>query len=319
MTGFDGIASAPFPEEVRKVLAEPVDENEVEVKPDGIVYLPGVWWRRKLTKAFGAGGWGIAQRQPARVMGDLVIYPGALYCHGRFVADAVGECAYYANNPNMSYASCLEGAKTDAISRCAKDLGMGSELWDAAWRERWLEKFTTKVWDKEAKKGKGAYKFKRKDAHHRKVNELDLMAGAGGAAPSTPAPGSSAADAAESSPTPPTATTATAAESATPAPLGDSGEAASAEEQAEVAAQFKRLEFRKGGIRMWLEGLFGIDCQRGEPRAWLGRLSQLQAEDAVYLLKLLEPGDMPDRLGSVYLQGLDNLRSNGRVLPKDQS
>src|SRR5678816_3824301 len=135
----DGMAMEPFPEAARRILAEPVNPHDVEIKPDGIVFLPGVAYRRILTRAFGAGGWAIAPRSPARYMKDnnIVAYHGALYCLGRFVAEAVGECFYRDNNPNMSYASCVEGAKTDALGRCCKDLGIGTEMWDANWREQW--------------------------------------------------------------------------------------------------------------------------------------------------------------------------------------
>ena len=90
--GFEGAAIEPFPDAARKVLAEPPDPRDVEIKPDGIVFLPGVAYRRILTRAFGAGGWSILPRSPARVMDNIVVYHGALVCLGRFVAEAVGEC-----------------------------------------------------------------------------------------------------------------------------------------------------------------------------------------------------------------------------------
>jgi len=132
--GFEGMATEPFPEAARRVLAESVNPRDVEIKPDGIVFLPGVAYRRILTRAFGAGGWALAPRSPSRVMGNIVVYHGALFCLGRFVAEAVGECFYREGNSNMSYASCVEGAKTDALSRCCKDLGVATEMWDANWR-----------------------------------------------------------------------------------------------------------------------------------------------------------------------------------------
>jgi hypothetical protein len=254
MQGFDGIAASAFPEDARKVLAEPVDEAAVEVKPDGIVFLPGVWYRRQLTKAFGAGAWALAPRQPARVMGDLVIYPGALYILGRFVSEAVGECFYRPGNSNMSYASCLEGARTDALTRCCKDLGMGSELWDAAWRDRWLAKYTDKTWDKEARNGRGAYKFTRKDAKNRQVQQVDLMAGAGGEAPKE----------------------AGTAASAAPAASGDNGEAASKEQLEAIAAELKKLAWKKQATQIWMRATFDV--------ATLGALTATQADTMHALL-----------------------------------
>lgn len=184
LRGFDGIASEPFPEDVRKVLAEPIVETDVEIKPDGIVFLPGVAWRRILTRAFGAGGWAIAPRGPSRVMGNIVIYHGALYALGRFVGEAVGECFYRESNANMSYASCVEGARTDCIGRVAKDLGYGAEMWDANWREQWKAKYAVSYQGKD-RDGKPKTMWKLKN---RVSNPHDLMSGAGGVAPSAATP-----------------------------------------------------------------------------------------------------------------------------------
>ena len=112
-------------------------------------------------------------------MDNIVVYHGALVCLGRFVAEAVGECFYRANNPNMSYASCVEGAKTDAISRCCKDLGIATDMWDANWREEWKEKYATSYQSKD----RDVEAQDDVEAREPASNPHDLMAGAGGAAP----------------------------------------------------------------------------------------------------------------------------------------
>lgn len=50
---------------------------------------------------------------------------------------------YRAGNDTMTYAGALEGARTDCISRCCKDLGMGAEMWDPQWREAWKREYAT--------------------------------------------------------------------------------------------------------------------------------------------------------------------------------
>ena len=52
-----------------------------------------------------------------------------LYCHGRFVAQAMGEHTYYSRN-NLQYGKACESAKSNALMRCCKDLGIASSLWD---------------------------------------------------------------------------------------------------------------------------------------------------------------------------------------------
>ena len=163
VTGFDGMAVQPFPEAAAKALVAPLDPGAIEVKPDGIVYLPGVFYRQRLTEAFGPGGWALAPRGPARIDGELVMYHGALYCLGRFVSEAIGECRYRAGNENMSYASALEGARTDCLTRCCKDLLVAKEMWDPTWRETWLAEHAVKAWNKQARSGKGSWHYWRKD------------------------------------------------------------------------------------------------------------------------------------------------------------
>lgn len=163
MTNFDGMASAPFPDAAIKALTAPIDPKMIEIKPDGICYLPGVFYRQRLTEAFGPGGWALAPRGPARVMGNLVTYHAALYVSGRFVSEAVGECQYHANNGGMTYASALEGARTDALTRCCKDLLVAKELWDPSFREKWIAEYALKKWLTGDGKKKAGFFYWRKD------------------------------------------------------------------------------------------------------------------------------------------------------------
>lgn len=140
MVGFEGIAAIPFTDAQRAVLSEPVIEDEVEIRYDGIPFLPGVWYRRQLTRALGQGNWAIAPRGPSRTMGNAKTYYGALYVLGRYASEAIGECEYHPGS-KMTEASAFEGAKTDCLSRCCKDLGMSAELWDPYWRETFLAKW----------------------------------------------------------------------------------------------------------------------------------------------------------------------------------
>ena len=160
MAGFDGIASAAFPGPALAVFSEPVKEDEVEIRFDGIPFLPGVWYRRQLTRAVGAGAWALAPRGPSRSMGNAKTYHGALYILGRYVSEAVGECECHQGS-KMTEASAFEGAKTDCLSRCCKDLGMAAELWDPYWRERFLAKWGR--WEMKGEAGKQRKVWERRD------------------------------------------------------------------------------------------------------------------------------------------------------------
>lgn len=78
-----GIGSRPVTAEQNKVLARPINPDDVEVKPDGIVYLPEVKYRRRLNEAFGPMGWGMVNRGEVVVGTNIVTREYALIVNGR--------------------------------------------------------------------------------------------------------------------------------------------------------------------------------------------------------------------------------------------
>jgi hypothetical protein len=62
-----------------------LNPEDVEIKPDGIVYLPEIKYRRILNRAFGPGGWGLAPRGETIVTGKSVTREYGLVVHGRYV------------------------------------------------------------------------------------------------------------------------------------------------------------------------------------------------------------------------------------------
>ena len=76
-----GISTSTFPQRILSVLLHPVNEQDVEIKPDGVcvcvmtfvptcatpnvtglIYLPEIKYRRILNQAFGPGGWALMPR-----------------------------------------------------------------------------------------------------------------------------------------------------------------------------------------------------------------------------------------------------------------
>lgn len=80
---FHGLSAQPFSKEAAAILLAEIDPEEVEVKPDGIVYLPEIKYRRILNRAFGPGGWGLAPRGETIVTPKAVTREYALVAHGR--------------------------------------------------------------------------------------------------------------------------------------------------------------------------------------------------------------------------------------------
>lgn len=163
MTTFAGAAAEPFSKEAAAILRAPIEDDLVEIKPDGIVYLPWVHVANRLNDAFGVGGWTVVPRGPVRTEGNTIVYHGALFVLGRFVREAFGECNWQPTNTMMSRAAAAEGAYSDCVVRCAKNFGVGAELWDPGWRARWMAKYALKAYVPADGRFKAKWMFWRKD------------------------------------------------------------------------------------------------------------------------------------------------------------
>ena len=80
---FHGLSVEPFSKDAADILLAPLNPDDVEVKPDGIIYLPEIKYRRILNRAFGPGGWGLAPRGETIVTDKAVTREYALLAHGR--------------------------------------------------------------------------------------------------------------------------------------------------------------------------------------------------------------------------------------------
>jgi hypothetical protein len=113
-------------------LRRPVADSEIEWKPaekDGppvIPYLSHNGYRDRLDAAFGLGGWGMVPVGMPKEKDGAIFAPYALCIGGVPRVYAWGEQQLH----KMSYGDGIEGAKSNAITRCGKELGIGRELWN---------------------------------------------------------------------------------------------------------------------------------------------------------------------------------------------
>ncbi|KAG0378716.1 hypothetical protein BGX24_003003 [Mortierella sp. AD032] len=175
---FSGMAIEPFEKEVAEILMNPLDADDIEIKPDGLLYLPEIKYRRILNRAFGPGGKYTVIPEPdvdRRHMATICVHhflsehsispknisrEYALVCKGRFVSTARGEQAYF-DADNLATAS--EGCKSNALMRCCKDLGIASELWDPAFIRKFKKQYCEEVFVEHAVTKKKKKLWKRKD------------------------------------------------------------------------------------------------------------------------------------------------------------
>jgi len=102
--------------------------------------------------------------------GDFIVKDGfvcqqfALYADGRFVSSAWGEQSYDDQKMRFkSLATALEGAKSNGLMRCCKDIGIASELWDPHYIYQWKLQNVVEVWAMHRVTGKKQKLYRRKD------------------------------------------------------------------------------------------------------------------------------------------------------------
>jgi hypothetical protein len=188
--------------EQSKELEAPTDPEEVDILPDGSIYLSHEYYRRKLNKVFGhlqwtlAPGSGLTQRPATNEWYQRWV----LYVGGVYVSEAIASRAYQENNARMDLSDVAEAIKSDAIRRCCKDLGIGHECWNRRFQQQWRKEHAIQVVAKVWKRGQQINDkvWRRKDADP----FPDEQTSARGAANPQPSPAPPAATAAPAPPKP---------------------------------------------------------------------------------------------------------------------
>lgn len=140
-----GLVEIKLTEQEERVLARPVNIDDVRVKPSGQAYLSHPTYTRWFNEAFGRTGWCIVPlAKPARSDKGITC-PFMLYIHGQPAAYAVGEQDYYESNREQSFGDALEATVASALRRCAKRLGIGLELWDKPWLDNYMAEHAVRV------------------------------------------------------------------------------------------------------------------------------------------------------------------------------
>ncbi|KAJ3411388.1 hypothetical protein HDV05_002313 [Chytridiales sp. JEL 0842] len=177
---YRGASVEPFSKEVREVLLAEIPAKDIEVKPDGMIYLPEIKYRRILNRAFGPGAWSLVPRGPHTLSPRTISREYALFVLGRFVSQARGEQDYFSPE---GLPTATEGCKSNALMRCCKDLGIASELWDPGFIREFKREHAVQVW---GVMGSGGRKllWRRKDRtleYPYKEEPVGGAAGGGGA------------------------------------------------------------------------------------------------------------------------------------------
>lgn len=138
--------------EQEEILRAPINEKDILIRPDGLVYLSWLEYQRRLDKAFGAKWSLVPNGMPQYIKEqNLILWGFYLIVDGKFVDFAIGQQEFIPNNRTMTYGDAMEGAKSNALMRCCKRLGIGLELWDKEFVENWKAKWAYQTKDEKGK------------------------------------------------------------------------------------------------------------------------------------------------------------------------
>ena len=113
-----------------------VTDDEIDILPDGSVYLTQTRYRRRLVEAFGPGGWGMKPLNGETLKDNILFQKWALVVDGHVVGSAVGKAEYFESG-RTDMADAAETVKSNALMRCCKDLGIAWQCWDKRFTERY--------------------------------------------------------------------------------------------------------------------------------------------------------------------------------------
>ncbi|XP_065192012.1 uncharacterized protein LOC135823103 [Sycon ciliatum] len=122
-------SSLTLNDEEVKIISAPIEEKHLQLREGSMLYISTVHYRVRLNKALGIGGWALIPMGDAEIHGDakdkLILREFGLFIRGHLVSQAVGEHRVFGPE---SQGKSLESARSSALKRCCKDLGMYREL-----------------------------------------------------------------------------------------------------------------------------------------------------------------------------------------------
>lgn len=150
-------------DEQKNILYAPVNTEDVEMRPEGLIYLPWREYQDRLRKAFGLEYALIPNGNPQiDTNSGNILWGFYLIIQGHMMAYAIGE-QVYSGNSQMTWTDACEGAKSNALMRVCKDIGIGTELWKPSFIREWKEKNLCRYEQYKNNKDKLVWRLKAKD------------------------------------------------------------------------------------------------------------------------------------------------------------
>jgi len=140
---YKGASMLKLNKQEQKELRADFPDEAVEIRPhDGIIYISHMALRERLWDVFGPTNVAeVCRERFIRSDTNEVAVDLVLMIRGVFIAEGVGTAKYYPNNPKASFGDTVEAAWSDAIRRCCKKFGVGTQVWRPQYVRDWLAKF----------------------------------------------------------------------------------------------------------------------------------------------------------------------------------
>lgn len=136
------VGSLEFGEKECKILYEAIDPGELDIRLDGIVYLPWIFAARRLRNAF-PGSWALLPEGKPQISPDNKVMWGFHFIIKKVLIDyVISEHPYFPNNKKQSYVDAVKSVKSKAFIQACKGIGMFPELWDRKYCAQWKDKYT---------------------------------------------------------------------------------------------------------------------------------------------------------------------------------
>lgn len=134
-------------DEQAEILTAPVPDDEIDIRPDGFIYVSHEYCRRQLNLAFKPLGWTMIEASP------IVPRPGtnefyqkwALFIGGVFAGVTMASRQMHDKNAAQDMSDVYESIKSDCIRRLCKDLGLGIEAWNKRRQKQWRDQYAVKM------------------------------------------------------------------------------------------------------------------------------------------------------------------------------
>ncbi len=159
--------------ETTKLCAD-FSDDIIRIRPhDGAPYIPHIYLRERLWSVFGPlGVREIVRDKFMKAETNEVAVDLVLLIHGAYASEGIGTAEYIPSNENADYGDVVESAWSNALMRCCKKIGVGTQMWRPGYCDNWKIQYA-ETYGKTLRNGKHVtmWRLKGDEAQRQLVRE----------------------------------------------------------------------------------------------------------------------------------------------------